>query len=192
MQIQIQPRYYTPQEYLTLEATSEQKSEYYGGEIIPMTGGSINHNRITGNIYAFLKYQLRGKGKEAFTCDLRVWIQRYQCYVYPDVLVIEGNPDLHDDRTDTITNPCLIIEILSKSTQNYDHTEKFRYYRSIPHFQEYLLINQYEYSVEHYRKTDAGEWLLREYEIETAKITLSSIGVEIAITDIYEGVNFNS
>jgi Uma2 family endonuclease len=192
MQIQIQPRYYTPQEYLTLEATSEQKSEYYGGEIIPMTGGSINHNRITGNIYAFLKYQLRGKGKEAFTCDLRVWIQRYQCYVYPDVLVIEGNPDLHNDRTDTITNPCLIIEILSKSTQNYDHTEKFRYYRSIPHFQEYLLINQYEYSVEHYRKTDAGEWLLREYEIETAKITLSSIGVEIAITDIYEGVNFNS
>jgi Uma2 family endonuclease len=254
MQIQIQPRYYTPQEYLALEATAEQKSEYYGGEIIPMTGGSINHNRITGNIYAFLKYQLRGKGKEAFTCDLRLWIKRYQCYVYPDVLVIEGNPDLHDDRTDTITNPCLIIEVLSKSTQNYDHTEKlgasrflkypqakawgytskaclrrlikslacegrlctpagtqatysdtllgywlnkwdapekFRYYRSIPHFQEYLLINQYEYSVEHYRKTDEGEWLLREYETENAKITLSSIGVEIAITDIYEGVNLN-
>jgi Uma2 family endonuclease len=192
MQIQIhltEPKYYTPQEYLELEATAEQKSEYHNGEIIPMTGGSINHNRITGNVYAFLKYNLRGKGKEAFTCDLRVWIDRYQRYVYPDVLVIQGNPVLHDDRTDTIINPCLIVEVLSKSTQSYDHTDKFRYYRSIPHFQEYLLINQYEYSIEHYRKTGEGEWLLREYETENAKIRLSTIDVEIAISDIYEGID---
>jgi Uma2 family endonuclease len=188
--MQTQQKYYTDEEYLALEQTAECKNEYHDGEIIPMTGGSINHNRITGNIYAFLKYQLRGQGKEAFTCDLRVWIARYRRFLYPDVFVIKGIPTLYENRTDTITNPCLIIETLSKSTQYYDHTDKFRYYRSIPEFQEYILINQYEFLVGHYTKTNDGAWLLREYETADAKIYLSSVNIEIALADIYEGVDF--
>jgi Uma2 family endonuclease len=185
-----QKKKYTPEEYLALEEKAEFRSEYHDGEIIPMTGGSINHNRITGNIYAYIKYQVRGKNKEAFTNDLRVWMNRYQRYVYPDVFIIQGTPILHESRTDTITNPRLIVEVLSKSTQQYDHTEKFRYYRSIPDFQEYLLINQYEVSIEHYIKTGEKEWILREYENMDEAIQLSSIDVEITLNDIYEGVDF--
>jgi Uma2 family endonuclease len=193
MQTTLQPqkKKYTSEEYLALEENAEFRSEFHDGEIIPMTGGSINHNRITGNIYAYIKYQIRGKNKEAFTNDLRVWMNRYQRYVYPDVFIIQGTPVLHENRTDTITNPRLIVEVLSKSTQQYNHTEKFRYYRSIPDFQEYLLINQYEVSVEHYIKTGEKEWILREYENMNEVIKLSSIDVEITLNDIYEGVDFH-
>ena len=189
--MQTQQRYYTPEEYLALEEAAEFKSEYHDGEIVPMTGGSINHNRICGNVCASLKFLLRGKNKEIFMSDLRLWIPRYQRYTYPDVMVIQGNPALHNNRTDTITNPVLIVEVLSKSTQNYDHTDKFRYYRSIPEFQEYVLINEYELEIEQYTKTGEAQWLLREFETEDAKIAFSSVDLEIAIADIYEGVDFN-
>ncbi len=189
--MQTQQRYYTPEEYLALEEAAEFKSEYHNGEIVPMTGGSINHNSIIINLCAFFKLALRGKNYKVFASDLRLWIPRYQRYTYPDVMVIEGNPVLHNNRTDTITNPVLIVEVLSKSTQNYDHTDKFRYYRSIPEFQEYVLINQYELQIEQYSKTGDAQWLLREFETEDAKITFSSVDLEIAIADIYEGVDFN-
>lgn len=191
MQTQTQQKYYTPEEYLAREETAEFRSEYHDGEIIEMTGGSINHNRITGNVFAYLKYLLRGQNKEIFTSDLRVWVTRYKRFVYPDVFVIDGTPALHENRIDTVTNPSLVVEVLSKSTQNYDHTDKFRYYRSIPSFKEYILINQYEYLVEHYTKTGKGEWLLREYEAIDDKINISSLNLEITLSDIYEGVNFD-
>ncbi len=189
--MQTQQRYYTREEYLALEEAAEFRSEYRDGEIVPMTGGSINHNYIVVNVCTFLKLALRGKNCKVFTSDLRLWIPRYRQYTYPDVLVIKGTPALQENRTDTILNPLLIVEVLSKSTQKYDHTDKFRYYRSIPEFQEYVLINQYEVQVEHYIKTGEGEWLFREYETEDASITFSSIGVSMAIADIYEGVDFN-
>ncbi|PAX53258.1 Uma2 family endonuclease [Brunnivagina elsteri] len=188
--LQPQKKKYTSEEYLALEEKAEFRSEYHDGEIIPMTGGSINHNSIIINLCAYLKLTLRGKNYKLFASDLRVWMNRYQRYVYPDVFIIQGTPVLHENRTDTITNPRLIVEVLSKSTQQYDHTEKFRYYRSIPDFQEYLLINQYEISVEHYIKTGEKEWILREYENMNEVIQLSSIDVEITLNDIYEGVDF--
>jgi Uma2 family endonuclease len=191
MQMQTQQRYYTPEEYLALEESAEFKSEYHNGEIVPMTGGSINHNQIAGNVYAYLKFAFRGKNLKPYIGDLRLWIPRYQRYTYPDVMVIQGTPALYNNRTDTITNPVFIVEVLSKSTQNYDHTDKFRYYRSIPEFQEYVLINQYELQIEHYTKTGEAQWLLREFETQDAKITFSSVDLEIAIADIYEGVDFN-
>jgi Uncharacterized protein conserved in cyanobacteria len=179
--MQIQQRYYTPEEYLALEEVAEFKSEYWDGEIVPMAGGSINHNRIVGNVYTYLKFHLRGKNQEPFLSDLRLWIPRYRQYTYPDILVIQGNPALYNNRIDTITNPLLIVEVLSKSTQKYDHTDKFRFYRSIPEFREYVLINQYEFQIEQYIKTGKGEWLFREYETEDAIINFVSIGLEMAI-----------
>ncbi|MBF1991367.1 Uma2 family endonuclease [Fischerella thermalis] len=189
--MQIQQRYYTPEEYLALEEVAEFKSEYWDGEIVPMAGGSINHNRIVGNVYTYLKFHLRGKNQEPFLSDLRLWIPRYRQYTYPDILVIQGNPALYNNRIDTITNPLLIVEVLSKSTQKYDHTDKFRFYRSIPEFREYVLINQYEFQIEQYIKTGKGEWLFREYETEDAIINFISIGLEMAIANIYESVDFS-
>lgn len=187
--MQTQFKRVTPEEYLELERKAEFRSEYRDGEMIQMTGGTINHNRIAGNLYAFLKYALRGKGAEPFFSDLRLWIPEYQLYTYPDVMVIEAAPIFLDDRNDTVTNPSLIVEVLSKSTQDYDRAEKFRMYRSIPQFQEYVLINQYQIEIEHYAKTSEG-WLLRDYEADTESIALRALGMEIAIADLYEGVTF--
>jgi Uma2 family endonuclease len=189
--MQTQQRYYTPEEYLAQEEVAEFRSEYRDGEIVPMTGGSINHNQIAGNVYAFLKFALRGKKLKPYIGDLRLWIPRYRQYTYPDVFVIKGKPVFQGQRMDTILNPCLIVEVLSKSTKAYDRTDKFRYYRSIPEFQEYVLIDQYSIAIEQYTKTDEDAWLFRAYESDAEKITLASVNIEMAIADIYEDVDFN-
>jgi Uma2 family endonuclease len=190
MQTQTKPRYYTPEEYLKLEEKAEFRSEYHNGEIIPMTGGSLNHNRIAINLVTALKVALKGKGYEPFINDLRVWLARYSRYVYPDVLVIAGQPTLHENRNDTVTNPLMAVEVLSKSTGNYDQGEKFRYYRSIPELQEYVLIDQYKIHVEQFTKTPEGKWLLTEYESSDAVLTMSSFDFQISLSDIYDGVVF--
>ncbi|MBD1847132.1 Uma2 family endonuclease [Cyanobacteria bacterium FACHB-63] len=189
--MQTQVKRVSPEEYLELERKAEFRSEYRNGEIIPMTGGTIDHNRIAGNVYAFLKYALRGKGAEPFFSDLRLWIPDYQLYTYPDVMVIEGAPIFLDDRKDTVTNPSLIVEVLSKSTQGYDCSDKFKMYRSVPQFREYVLIDQYQIEIEHYTKTSEG-WLLREYGADAESISLRSFGIEAAIADLYEGVTLES
>ena len=138
-----QQRDYTPAEYLAQEEVAQFRSEYRDGVIVPMTGGSINHNQIAGNIYAFLKFRLRRTNWKPYIGDLRVWIPQYRQYTYPDVFLIQGQPAFQEQRTDTVLNPCLIVEVLS-STKDYDRTDKFRYYRSIPEFQEYILVDQYK------------------------------------------------
>ena len=189
--MQIQQRHYTPKEYLAQEEVAGFRSEYRDGEIVPMTGGSINHNQIAGNVYAFLKLALRGKNLKPYIGDLHLWIPRYRQHTYPDVFVIQGQPVFQAQRTDTILNPYLIVEVLSKSTKGYDRTDKFRYYRSIAEFREYVLIDQYEIATEQYTKTDEDSWLFRAYESDADKIVLASVNVEMAITDIYEGVDFD-
>jgi Uma2 family endonuclease len=189
--MQTQQRYYTPEEYLAQEEVAEFRSEYRDGAIVPMTGGSINHNRIAGNVYAFLKFALRGTDFNPYIGDLRVWIPRYRQYTYPDVFLIQGNPVFQENRTDVVLNPCLIVEVLSKSTKDHDRTDKFRYYRSIPEFCEYVLIDQYEFLVEQYTKTDDNTWLFRAYEADDQSVLLNSMNLEIAFDDIYEKVDFN-
>lgn len=188
--MQIKQRYYTPEEYLVQEEVAEFRSEYRDGEIVPMTGGSINHNQIAGNVYAYLKFMLRKTDFKPYIGDLRLWIPRYRQYTYPDVFLIKGQPVFHEQRQDTILNPCFIVEVLSKSTKNYDRTDKFRYYRSIVEFQEYILINQYEIGIEQYTKTEGDSWLFRAYESDSKNIIFHSINAEMAIEDIYENVEF--
>ena len=106
-----------------------------------MTGRSPNHNDIAGNFYAHLKFALKGQNYKVFIGDLRLSLPRYHLYTYPDVMVVKGEPVLLDDRTDTIINPLMIVEVLSKSTENYDQGDKFDYYRSIPEFLECILID---------------------------------------------------
>jgi Uma2 family endonuclease len=181
---------YTPSEYFALEDQAELKSEYHDGEIISMTGGSFNHNRIINRICAYLLNALQGKNYEPFSSDVKVWIPKYRKATYPDVMVIEGEPEQYDNRTDTLLNPRLIIEVLSKSTEDYDQGDKFKFYRSIPSLQEYLLISQYEIDIQHYTKTEGGFWIYRTYETLEETIALTSINTDISVASIYEGIVF--
>jgi Uma2 family endonuclease len=188
--VETQKQYTTPEEYLALEEAAESKSEYRDGEIVPMTGGTINHNRIILSFCIYLGLALRGTSYEVFTGDVRLWIPRYRIYTYPDVMVIQGEPVYHENRKDTITNPQLIVEVLSKSTKNYDHVDKFEFYRSIPEFREYIMIDQYRYKVEQFAKTFESQWFLTEYDSADAVLALSSLDFQITLRDIYERVNF--
>jgi Uma2 family endonuclease len=182
---------YSPQEYLELEATAPFKSEYQDGKILPMTGGSTNHNQILINLIAVLKLSLRGKSFRQFASDVRLWIPAVRRYTYPDLMIVQGQPIYHDDRTDTIVNPTVIIEVLSKSTQDYDHGDKFNAYRTISTFQEYVLVNQYAQQVEHYVKTAAKRWSFREYDVDDQRLVLEKAPLEISFVELYDDVDFN-
>lgn len=190
MQIQTPKKSYTPEEYLQLEEISESKNEYRDGEIIPIAGGTTNHNEIAGNFYANFKFPMRGKNYKIYMGDVKLWIQGYRIYTYPDVMVIQGEPIYEGTGTTTVTNPIMIVEVLSKSTENHDRTNKFRFYRSIATLKEYIMINQYEYLVEQFNKNAEGQWVLTEYESVDAVLSLKSIGFQISFSDIYQGVNF--
>jgi Uma2 family endonuclease len=190
MEVQTLKRLYTPEEYLELEEKAEYKSEYRDGEIVPMTGGTTNHNKICLNLAANLKFALRGQGYDIYIGDVRLWIPRYRQHTYPDVMVIQGEPIYTGSNTTTVTNPSLIAEVLSKSTQNYDQGDKFLYYRSIPEFCEYILIDQRRYHVMQYAKTAEGQWLFTELESESSTLSLRLAEFQIALGELYEQVNF--
>lgn len=124
--------------------------------------------------------------------DVRLWIPDKQIYTYPDVMVIEGNPTYYNSRTDTITNALIIAEVLSKSTQGYARQAKFEDYRTIPSFQEYLLIDQTRIYVEQYAKTGEKRWELQVYNAEDEEISLSSVPLQIPLQDLYNKVNFEA
>jgi Uma2 family endonuclease len=190
MQVQTARDYYTPEEYLKLEEAADYKSEYRDGEIVPMTGGTTNHNKIALNFAANLKFALRGQSYDIYIGDVRLWIPRYRQYTYPDVMVIQGEPLYTGTGTTTVMNPLLIVEVLSKSTKNYDQGDKFLYYRSIPEFKEYILIDQTRYHVMQHTKTLDGKWLLTEHESEEAALELNTIEFQISFSNIYERINF--
>jgi Uma2 family endonuclease len=182
-------RRYTLDEYRTLEEKAEGRSEYRDGEIIPMPGGTLKHSRIGRNILTYLTSVLRDTQFEPINNDLRLWIPEYRRGVYPDVMVFDGEPQLNGDRLDEVLNPILIVEVLSPSTAEYDRQNKFRIYRSIPSFSEYLLVEQDEPFVERYSKQAQG-WLLSDSNGLEGAISLESVGIELPITEIYRGVVF--
>jgi Uma2 family endonuclease len=179
------------EEYRNLETIAEVKHEYHDGEIIEMTGGSINHNRLVRNLIRLLDNALRKTIYEVFPSDLRLWIPQYNRGLYPDLMIIAGEPLFSDNRNDEILNPCLIIEVLSPSTSSYDRGDKFRYYRSIPQLNQYLLVSQGEILIESYSKTSENHWLLQEYIPARGIISLDSLGISLNLADIYEGIDFN-
>jgi Uma2 family endonuclease len=190
MLLQTTKRYYTPAEYLEVEAAADYKSEYRDGEIVTMTGGTTNHNKIALNFAANLKFALRGQAYDIYIGDVRLWIPRYRQYTYPDVMVIQGDPIYTGTGTTTVMNPLLIVEVLSKSTKNYDQGDKFLYYRSISEFREYILIDQARYYIMQYSKTSDGKWWLNEYESPESLLKLNAIEFQINLLDIYERVDF--
>ncbi len=183
---------YTPEEYLDLEINSQERHEYIDGDIVLMVGGMPNHNRIILNIAAALNFALKRQPYDVFVTDQRLWIPRKRIYTYPDVMVIQGDLQLQEGRRDTITNPVLIAEVLSDSTEAYDRGDKFAAYRTIATFQEYLLIDQYTLHVEQYYKTEPRKWIFAEYDGEATLLTLNSVPFEISLADLYDKVDFEA
>ncbi len=182
-------RNYNLDEYRAIEEKAEERSEYRDGEIVLMPGGSLNHSRISGNIFAFLKFILRDTQFEPINSDLRLWIPDYRRGLYPDVMVFDGEPQLNDTRRDEVLNPILIVEVLSPNTASYDRENKFRIYRSISSFREYLLVEQDEPFVERYSKQAQG-WLLADFNGLERSIPLESVGIELPMAEIYRSVVF--
>lgn len=180
----------TAQEYLALEVESDVRHEYCNGEIIPMTGGTPAHNEIAATLIFLLKTALRKRPYSIFVTDQRLWIPEVDVYTYPDVMVTARPPELKPDRRDTVLNPILVAEVLSHSTEKNDRGDKFAAYRTIPVFQEYVLIAQDKPQVERYFKQGEDQWLFTEYRDLSATFTLQSVGVEIALTELYEAIEF--
>ncbi|MCK6630505.1 MAG: Uma2 family endonuclease [Anaerolineae bacterium] len=185
-------KFYSPEEYLALEEMAEYRSEYYRGEIFAMAGGSANHNRIAGNIYLELRETLKGKPCEAFITDMRLHVKKNSLYTYPDVMVVCGRIEYVKGRTDTLTNPVVIIEVLSDSTQAYDRGAKFELYRAIESLQDYVLVDQGRVHVEYFHKLEDGRWLLAEFNELEAVLRLEGVGVEIPLSLVYQRVEWEN
>ena len=191
---------FTPDEYRVMEETAAEKHEYRNGEIIAMAGGSEVHSAIATNLLVYLGFLLRDSNFRLYNSDLRVWIPEYNCGTYTDLMVVDGQPQLNGERTDEILNPLVIVEVLSPSTEGYDRGDKFRKYRSLPGFCEYLLVSQTEPYIEHYHKLDdssdseallqAVRWQWQVYDHLDQSILLHSLNVEVPLGEVYRRINF--
>jgi Uma2 family endonuclease len=148
----------SPEEYLALERQAEFKSEYFEGVVYAMSGASLNHNKIVANVIAELVQQLRGHPCSALPSDIKVRMPDSRKFFYPDVSVICGEPQFHDEHTDVILNPILIIEVLSESTEAFDRGRKFQAYQRLESLQEYILISQNKPVVEQYVRQSEAMW----------------------------------
>jgi Uma2 family endonuclease len=181
---------YTPEEYLVLEERAEQRSEYYDGEIFAMAGDSANHNQIVINLAIALESAFEKKPCRVFATDMRLLVTKSGLYTYPDVMVVCGKLEFVPGRNDTVTNPILIVEVLSESTQGYDRTTKFRFYRQIPSLQEYVLIDQARAYVECFRKMEGGRWVFEAYDQLEDSVALQSLDLKIPLARIYNKVEW--
>ncbi len=192
MNIAQETRYSSPEEYPELEVNSDIRHEYIDGFIIPMTGGTPNHNQITGNIYVAIHIALKRLPYQGFITDQRLWIPNRRIHTYPKIIMVVQTPLVFEEgRIDTVTNPVMIAEILSNSTKSYDKDEKFAAYRTIPTFQEYILIDQYRMYVEQYCKIGDNKWVFYEFTDAETTLNLASVPCQIVLADIYDKVNFN-
>jgi len=191
MAMQPKPRI-TPEEYLAQERAAERKSEYFDGEVFAMAGASPAHALIVTNVVAELRDKLRSRDCTVYSSDLRVKVGATGLYTYPDVVVVCGEPQFDDEQEDTLLNPNVIVEVLSKSTQDYDRGGKFEQYRTIDSFAEYVLIGQDKPHVEHFARQPDGRWILTETNRLGDQIELPSISARLALADVYEKVKFPS
>lgn len=182
-------RLFSPEEYLAIEREAEYKSEYLAGEIYAMVGASRQHNRIVTNCVGELRQQLKGRPCWVYSNDLRVKVNPTGLYTYPDVVVTCGGERFEDAQQDTLLNPLVIIEVLSKSTESYDRGEKFEHYRKLDSLMEYLLIAQDKQHLEHYIRQPDSQWLLSETSNLEDRVHLPSIECELALAEVYDKVD---
>lgn len=180
---------FTPEEYFQWEEGQQVRHEYIDGEVYAMSGGTQNHGRIASNIIFILKGHLRGGGCQVGNSDCRVNILETNDFVYPDVSIT------CDDRDRTavqaIKYPCLVVEVLSPSTANYDRGDKFRMYRRNPVLQDYLLVDAEKIAIDLYRHNELGNWEIVNYQAGDT-IKLQSVNLSCLIEDIYEDIVFEA
>jgi Uma2 family endonuclease len=174
----------TEEQYLRIEREADFKSEFHDGRMYAMAGSSPNHSLLSGAILVLLFRQIP-PGCRVFSPDLRIKVAPSGLYTYPDCSVICGELQYFGDQKDVITNPLLIVEVLSPSTEAYDRGKKFESYRTIESFREYLLIHQDRRHVEHYSKQDDGSWVLREHSGVEGSVSISRLGVRISLGELY-------
>jgi Uma2 family endonuclease len=178
----------SPEAYLEYERASDVKHEFHDGEMFAMAGASRKHVMIVTNAVVVLGGQLRGKPCTVFSTDLRVRVDATGLFTYPDVVVGCDDLKFADDHEDTLLNPTVIIEVLSKSTEDYDRGTKFKHYRTIAQLQEYVLIAQDELRIEHYRRQPEGRWLLTTFQAIDDVVLLDSINCTLPLAEVYEKV----
>lgn len=183
--------YLTPEQYLEIERKAEFKSEYCQGEMFAMSGAAYPHVLITGNVFGELRQQLRGGPCLPLSNDMRVRVTPTDLYVYPDVVVVCGEPRFADDTFDTLLNPTVIIEVLSPSTEAYDRGQKFEFYRSLESLAEYVMIASQRISVERYTRQPGGSWNFDARTSLEDSIDLKSLGCTLLLADLYEKVDFS-
>jgi Uma2 family endonuclease len=178
----------TEAEYLAMERASATKHEYWDGEVFAMAGASFVHNQLVGNLTRVLGNLVLDGPCVVLPSDMKVRVPlRKGGFVYPDVSIVCGPPEFIDDATDIISNPQVIVEVLSDSTERFDRGKKFGGYRSLPSLSDYLLVAQDQARVEHYTRGADGTWVLREVGPGT-RLRLTALPGEIAIDDIYRKV----
>jgi len=182
---------YTPEEYLALEERAEYKSEYVDGYIFKMAGGTEAHIQISFNAAKLFAHNLRGKCR-AYQSEMKVWVEEVGTYFYPDVTVVCGERKFHKGKSGIVENPILIVEVLSRSTEDYDKNDKFFTYQYIESFQEYVLISQEKPVVQQYIRQKDGNWKIKATSGLNSTVYFESVETEISLQEIYDLVEFET
>jgi len=182
--------YISQADYLEAERKAVEKHEYYKGEVFAMSGASIAHNVIASNCIIDMGQKLKGKKCRPFGSDLRIHIPKNSLFTYPDISIVCGEVKTTDSYLDTATNPSVLIEILSPSTRDYDKGGKFTLYRDIDTLQEYILIDSETIMVEKFIRNADNSWQLTEYKSIDQSISITTVGIELLLSVLYEDVKF--
>ena len=182
----------TPEQYLVQERAAEYRSEFFRGETFAMAGATRAHNLICTNLVRRLAEQFDNRDCEVYQGDMRVKVSAAGLYVYPDVVVACEQPKFEDGELDTLLNPRMLVEVLSKTTEGYDRGTKWRHYQSLPSLREYVLASQASPLVEIYRRTDDEQWLYVAYHEPAQPIVLESIDCQLQLDQVYAKVSFEA
>ena len=183
-------RKFTEEEYLATERGADFRSEYHDGEIFAMAGATYPHNRVKDNLARHIGNQLAGTPCFPLTSDMKVKVTKTRRYLYPDILVICGQPLFPNaETTDVILNPIMVVEVLSPSTELYDRKTKLKHYTKIETLKEVVLLSQYEPLVERYVLHASGDWVWIETSGLESELIFDAIAVRVPLRQIYEGVD---
>ncbi|MFQ3607852.1 MAG: Uma2 family endonuclease [Chloroherpetonaceae bacterium] len=184
--------YATVEQYLAIERVALEKSEYYNGEMFLMAGASERHNLIAANIVAELRNHFRKRGCRVYGSDMRIYTETTGLFSYADAVVVCGKPEFYDREQDVLTNPTLIVEVLSPSTERYDREKKFELYKGLESFQDYLLVEQQKPCVEHWQKLETDEWQVSKVVGLESMLEIARYELHIPLSEIYLNVSFNT
>ena len=184
------PAYVSAEDYLRFEREAANKHEYYFGEVQAMAGAMPSHNILCSRLHGLLFSQLDARGCTSYTSDQRVQVMSGKSYVYPDYSALCGEAKYNDDKApDNLLNPTLIVEVLSESTRTKDRGEKFMLYRQLPSLRQYLMLDSTAVHAELYTRQPNDYWLFMETRDLNAVLDLSSVGCELLLTRLYQGID---